>query len=322
VGFILSALVLGGLQVPIPVFYAYLPGPVRDVEQLVEVTEAPTYPSDGQLLLTTVYVDVDVTVLDVLRAAADPSRVLVTKDQVVGDSSLRELKLEQEREMEDSKQSAREVVFAMLGYGRPTGKGAKVVSTIAGAPARGVLLPGDVITEVDGKPIETTCDAGAAISSHSVGEKVSVTLERDGRRKTISVGTQSDPINPSSAVVGVVMKDIGYRFEPGVQADFETGRVAGPSAGLVLSLALYDRLTPGDLTGGRKIAGTGTIQCDGQVGAIGGVEQKVAAAEGHGSDLFLSPAANVEAARGVADEMDVVAVSTFEDAVDYLEKLD
>ena len=96
------------------------------------------------------------------------------------------------------------------------------------------------------------------------------------------------------------MEDINYRFESQVEVDFQTGRIAGPSAGLMFSL-------------------TGTIDCDGGVGAIGGIEQKVAAAESRGADIFLAPAANAAAARGVAEDINVVSVSDFDDAIGYLE---
>jgi PDZ domain-containing protein len=106
-----------------------------------------------------------------------------------------------------------------------------------------------------------------------------------------------------------------------VGVKFKTGEIAGPSAGLMFTLALYDRLTPDDLTDGRKIAGTGTIACGGVVGPIGGVEEKVAGAEDQGAEIFLAPEGNYAAALGVADEIEVVSIATFDDAVEYLEGL-
>ena len=115
------------------------------------------------------------------------------------------------------------------------------------------------------------------------------------------------------------MTDVNYRFDPGVSVDFSTDQVAGPSAGLMLTLGLYDRLTPADLTHGRTIAGTGTIDCGGRVEPIGGVTQKVAAAESKGAELFLAPAGNVVEARAAADDIKVVSVSTFDDALEHLQ---
>jgi PDZ domain-containing secreted protein len=111
----------------------------------------------------------------------------------------------------------------------------------------------------------------------------------------------------------------GAVVEPEVEADFSTGKIAGPSAGLVLSLALYDRLTPDDLTAGRRIAGTGTIGCSGRVSPVGGVEQKVAAAAGVGADVFLVPARNAAEARAAAGDIEILPVRSFADALGLLE---
>jgi PDZ domain-containing protein len=100
-----------------------------------------------------------------------------------------------------------------------------------------------------------------------------------------------------------------------------TARMA-PSGGLMMALTLYDLLTPDDLTRGRAIAGTGALECDGGVVPIGGIEQKVAGAEQEGAEIFLSPAGNVEAARRAADDIEVVAIARFEDALEYLDGLD
>jgi len=97
--------------------------------------------------------------------------------------------------------------------------------------------------------------------------------------------------------------------------------VGGPSAGLMFTLTVYNLVTPKDLTGGRKIAGTGTIDMDGTVGPIGGVEQKVAAAEAAGAEYFLSPVENYENARAVARHIQVVKIATVEQAVEFLHSL-
>jgi PDZ domain-containing protein len=97
--------------------------------------------------------------------------------------------------------------------------------------------------------------------------------------------------------------------------------VGGPSAGLLFTLTVYNMVSPEDLTGGRKIAGTGTINVDGTVGPIGGVEQKVAAAEAAGAEYFLSPVENYENARSVARHIQVVRIATAEQAVEFLHSL-
>jgi PDZ domain-containing protein len=308
--------------VPIPIFYAYLPGPVRDVEKLVEVSGAQTYSSEGELLLTTVSVDPQVTLAEMIQSQWDDASAIVFKEDVTGGQSFDQLLEDQRQQMVDSKRRAQEVALAALGLGNPEGDGARVADTEPGSPAEGELQAGDVIREVDGEPVSTTCDVGREIDEHEVGEDVTVTFERDGEVDSVTLQTAPMPTDEDEAYIGIYMRDVNYRFDPGVDVEFDTGKIGGPSAGLMMTLALYDRLTPDDLTSGRKVAGTGTIACDGGVGAIGGIEQKVAAAEREGSDVFLAPEANAAAARRVAGDIEIVSVSDFAEAVDYLEGLE
>ena len=319
---LLLALVIGSNWIPLPIFYAYLPGPVRDVEERVEIGDAKTYSSEGKLYLTTVNVDVDVTLREWIEAIFDPDRTIVLKDDVTGGGSLEDLQREQEIQMEESKQHAEEVALAALGIAEPTGKGARVSDTVKGAPADGVLRKGDVIVSVDGEKVATTCDVGRAVDAHEVGEDITFTVRRDKEVETVTMETARHPQGHSSPYVGVYMEEIDYEFDPGFEVDFQTGKIAGPSAGLMFALALYDRLTPDDLTEGREIAGTGTVACDGGVGPIGGIEQKVAGAEALGAVIFLAPEGNAAAAEEAADDIEVVSVSTFDDAVRYLEGLE
>jgi len=319
-----AGVVLLGLAtyVPIPIFYAYTPGPVRDIETLVAVSETRTYSSEGSLFLTTVNVDPQVTLWEMVAIGFDPDRVVVLRDEVTGGQSLDQLIDMQRREMQDSKQHAMEVALAALGFGEPEGRGARVVDTVRGFAARGVLEKDDLIVVVDGEEIDTTCDVGRMVDRHEVGDTVEVVVKRDGQRRAFRIETRSSESEPGTPLLGVRMEDVGYRFEPGVEVDFETGKIGGPSAGLMMTLALYDKLTPDDLTGGRRIAGSGTIACDGGVGPIGGIEQKVAGAEREGAAIFLSPQANLDAAERAADEIEVVAISNFDDAREYLENLE
>lgn len=315
------ALIIAAFFAPIPVFYRYLPGPVRDVEQLVDVGSTRTFSSEGSLLLTTVSVDPQVTFVEIVRSAFEDSTAIVAKDEVTGGESLKDLIEQQKEEMRLSKQAAQEVALAALGLSEPTGDGARVIRTIPKYPAAGVLREDDVIVSVEGQQVETTCEVGRAIDGHEVGDEVRVEVERDGESKTFTFETVEDPRNPGAPIIGVLMEDVNRAFNPGIEVEFETGKIGGPSGGLMMTLALYDQLTPDDLTSGRKIAGTGTIGCDGGVGAIGGIEQKVAGAEEAGASIFLAPAANAEAASGVADEIEIVSVTSFDDALEFLEGL-
>lgn len=315
------ALTAAAFLVPLPIFYAYLPGPVRDVEKLVDVGTAQTYSSEGSLLLTTVSVDPQVTFSEMIGSGFDDSRAIVLKEDVTGGRSLDELIEQQEAEMRQSQRNAQEVALAALGVARPTGDGARVIRTIPRYPASGVLREGDVIVRVEGEAVHTTCEVGRAIDSHEVGESVEVEVKRNGTTRSFEFDTAEDPQNPDSAIIGVLMEDVNRDFDPGMSISFDTGKIGGPSGGLMMTLALYDQLTPDDITAGRKVAGTGTIACDGGVGAIGGIEQKVAGAEDAGAEIFLAPSGNFAAAREVADEIEVVSVRNFDQALAYLEDL-
>jgi Lon-like protease len=315
-------LVLGtafALFVPIPIFYGFLPGPIEDVEGLVEVENADTYSSEGKLYLTTVSVDTQVTIAKMIAAGLSDAQQIVLRDQVTGGGSLKELEEQQQIEMKNSKQQAKLVALQALGIAEPVGGGARVAQTVDGYPAEEVLEEGDVIVEANGEEVSTTCDAIEAIGAAEPGEEIELTVERGGQEQAVTVDTVDSPNEPGSAFLGVAMEEVDYEFDTDIEVRFKTGEIAGPSAGLMFSLALYDQLTPEDLTGGREIAGTGTIGCGGRVGAIGGIQQKIAAAEEEGAEVFLVPQGNYQAAQQVADDIKLVPVGTFDDAREYLE---
>jgi Lon-like protease len=319
---LLVLLFLVATRVPIPILYALEPGPARDVEDLVEVSGERTYSSDGSLFLTTVRVDTEVTAADWFRAAVDPAKRIVSRDEVTGGMPLERQEEIQRGQMEASKEQARIVALSALGYPSPEGDGAEIESVDEGAPAGSVLLEEDVIVEVNDEPVETTCDASERIGEVEPGEQVELVVERDGARESFTLNTARNPEDPDKAYVGVFMTNKGFEYDPGVEVKFDTENIGGPSAGLMFTLALYDQLTPDDLTGGREIAGTGTVGCGGEVGAIGGIEQKVAGAQAEGAEVFLAPSGNFDQALAAADDIRVVEVANFSDALDYLEGRD
>lgn len=318
-GVVLVGLALAAFLVSIPMYYVYLPGPARDVESLVDVSGAKSYSSEGSLFLTTVTIDTEVTFVDLVQAGLDSQKAVVDAASVNQGASLDDLRKQQSREMSQSKLAARVVALGALGLGSPTGDGAEVVDTLEGAPVEGLLAPGDRIVELQGREIRTTCDVSRVMRSVEPGDIVTLTIQRGRERLTFDDVEAARNDQDGSALIGIRMRDINFEFEPEVHARFETGEIGGPSAGLMFALGLYDRLTPDDLTGGRRIAGTGTIRCDGAVGPIGGIEEKIAGAEREGAEVFLAPAADAKAAERVADGLLVVPVETFDDAVDYLE---
>lgn len=319
VGVLVIGLSVASFMVPIPMFFAYLPGPVENVEPLVEIDGAETFSSEGGLLMTTVSVDVDVTFVELIQAAFDRNASVVLREDVTQGRSIEDLEEQQRAAMQTSKDSAEVVALTTLGLAEPRSDGVRVEAALPGYPAEGKLEEGDVIEAVDGRPVVTTCEVGAGIDRHEPGEIVEIRVRRGRRRVDVAIRTTNSPSNHSAPFVGIQMSNIDHRFNPGMDIDIDTGRIAGPSGGLMMTLAIYDRLTPQDLTRGRKIAGTGEIAACGGVGAIGGIEQKVAGAEREGAQVFLAPEGNFVAAQRAARDIEVVSVETFEDAVDYLE---
>jgi len=306
---------------PIPVVFIYLPGPMRDAEELVQAADAKTYSSEGSLYMTTITVDTEVTFVDMLLAAVHPDQEVVMREQVTGGQSLEDLRVSQRAEMRASQSSAKQVALTELGFDPPTGEGAEIVGIIVDSPAERDLRETDVIVGIDGRPIRTTCDVGSVMNAKEPGELATILYERDDARRRTEVRLARSPFGPG-AFLGVEMRTVDFSFSPGVEVTFDTGRIAGPSAGLMLALALYDQLTPEDLTAGREIAGTGTLDCDGEVGAIGGIRQKIAAARARGVEIFLAPAGSIEEARQAGEGINVVPVDTFAAALDYLSNLD
>jgi PDZ domain-containing protein len=196
----------------------------------------------------------------------------------------------------------------------------EVGSVTLGAPADGVLRKGDLITAVNGTKISSTQDAVDAIANVSPGSRVELQVERGSAPpRTVPITTEASPDDPNRSRVGV---ELGVKFDPPFKVKIALGQdIGGPSAGLMFSLGVYDLITPGKLTGGRYVAGTGTVDPSGQVGPIGGIQQKIAGAYANGARLFLVPADDCAEAgqSALADKIDLVKVSTVDNAVKALD---
>jgi PDZ domain-containing protein len=195
-----------------------------------------------------------------------------------------------------------------------------VAGVVEDGAAADVLKAGDVIVEIDGAAVATSEAAIQTIGAKQPGESVSLTIERDGTQQTVDVVTRPDVDDPTVPRVGI---SLGTAYDYPIEINNNVGReIGGPSAGSMFALAIYDKLTPGELTGGKTVAGTGEITADGVIGPIGGVRQKMAGADNAGASIFLVPAANcTEAADGDDHGLTLVKVSRLDDAIASLEKL-
>ncbi len=280
---LLAGLIGAAAFLPVP-YVTMSPGPTVDVfakvdgDQVIEVEGADTYPTEGDLRLTTVSVTSpgsDISLLEALSAWFDGTRAVYPRDVIYPpEQTAEDVRRQSSVQMVSSQDTAIAVALAELGYDLPLRT--EVLGVTKGSPADGRLEPRDYLLEVNGVQIDDVDEVSEAIQQTGVDEEAEVVVRRDGERRTVRVTAEAATEDPERAVVGVeIGTGYDFPFDVTVHLDEEIG---GPSAGLIFSLAVYDTLTPGSLTGGTDIAGTGTIDPDGRVGPIGGIQQKIVAA--------------------------------------------
>jgi PDZ domain-containing protein len=332
----LSLIALTSVAVLVPVPYVILtPGPTfntlgsyEDVPMFTFGEGAKTYPTRGELRFTSVSAtgpSSRISLLEALIAHFTEDTAVRPRSSIYPDeNSAKENRARDRALMTVSQIASRVAGLRAAGYDISTSEipTAPVVhSVLSGAASDGRLRSGDVLRNIDGKPVRTAKDVVAAIGRVDPGDDVDLVISRDGKSQEVTVVTRPSPEDPASPAIGIKV-----RVEPDLPVDItnhvDAERIGGSSAGLMFSLAIYDRLTPGALTGGMTVAGTGTIDLAGSVGPIGGIRQKIAGAADGGAKIFLVPAANcAEAADGDHHGMRLIEVSTLDDAIGTLEKL-
>ena len=312
-----------------PTCYAALqPGPVEDALALTSLTGVRTYSSAGQLLLTTVAVEADLDLREWVEGAISPRIRHVRRETIFPeDKDREEVRQENAALMQGSQLEATIAALRHLGYEFDDEfDGAEVTEIVEPTAVRGdEIQVGDLIVAVDGEPTPDNRAVGEAIRQHAPGETAALTVVRDGAERVVELELIANPDDPEAAFVGVLLMS---QLELPVDVRIDAGVIGGPSAGLMFALSIVDLLGPDDLTGGAVIAGTGTIDEEGRVGAIGGIVQKVLGATSPGdgrrpATAFLVPRRNLDEARSAPVETEVllVPVDTLEDAVAALADL-
>jgi PDZ domain-containing protein len=299
------------------------PGQATPVDRVVKISGAPTYPHRGSLLFLTVSVSNGrPNVYRTLVGWLSPDQDVQPEKKELGCLSRTEDDRQNVMLMTDSQQVAKTVALSRLGYQvGARGAGTIVFDIAPNSPACGRLLVGDRIVAVDGKPVAKASDVGPIVRARTPGQRVTFTVQRGSERRDVTVATTKAMSGPFKGlpVVGITPSDdVKFSFPSGVDVTIDPGPVTGPSAGLAFTLTLLDKLTPGDLTGGRSVAVTGAIGLDGAVGDVGGVPQKTVTARHAGAKLFIVPADEEREARSHAGSMKVVGVRTLEDALSAL----
>jgi PDZ domain-containing protein len=332
-GTLLAGVLLTGLLLFAPTPYViYKPGLATDVGPMVELAESMVA-EDSVMMLVTVrqtYPGPAEYVLSLFRGDWDVYR----KEQVFREGETRKDYLSRQSViMQSSQSNAIQAAYGAAGVPYDiVHEGVYVAQVIAGMPAHGVLKAGDRLVEIDGNPVGKSEDVFALLADKRVGDPVAMAVERDDERMEVelTVGDfnrlsdqDTDSAEPRPGI-GIQPADrlSVEPADPAHRVKIRVDGIGGPSAGLMFALEIYDQLTEGDLTRGYRLAGTGEIDPEGNVSAIGGVRQKVSAANREGAEVFLVPEANYGEAKHWAErigsDMLVVKVGSLGEALDVL----
>lgn len=316
--FLTGVLLIVAWNIELP-YLAYSPGPVANALDGIEADISPVDDPEGNLLMLTV-VGQPVNILEAVIAGFDPQVDLVRREAVRRpDETDEEYRSRVLAQMSDSNHRAILAALTHLGYDMEVVE-VVIEDVLEGVPAHDVLQRGDTIVAFDGLPISRADDLPPLIQERGVGDTVGITILRDGQEMEVEVVLVEREEEPGVPMIGITL---GQITQPPFEIDIRTGDVGGPSAGLIHTLAIIDVLTEGDLTKGHIIAGTGTIDpTDGSVGAIGGVKQKVVAAEAAGASHIMVPVANYPAAlEAPRENIKIVPVASLDEALAFLDSL-
>ncbi|WP_371546038.1 PDZ domain-containing protein [Streptomyces sp. NBC_00554] len=337
---ILIALLCAGVFIKVP-YSEMSPGPTvntlgdHDGEPVLQITGHKTYPATGNLNMTTVRVtsaDYNMNLVEAVYGWLAHDNKVVPHDTLYPDGKTEEQSTQENaEEFSQSQESAK--VAALKELKIPVQSWVIVSTVVKDSPAEGELHAGDVIKAVDGTAVKAPGDVADLVTKHKPGEKVVFTIvpakaqaaaEKENKTATetedITITTKkSDDDGEERAIVGISAgTDHTFPFT----IDIKLADVGGPSAGLMFALGIVDKLTPGNLTGGKFVAGTGTIDDAGKVGPIGGIEMKTVGAREKGAQYFLTPADNcAAAAKDTPEGLKLVKVNTMDDAMSALKDI-
>jgi PDZ domain-containing protein len=325
--FFFYLLTIATLLAPIP-FVFFKPGvPDNVAGKLIEIKEVKTYPVNGKLYITSILVtnpDSPVFGAEVIvNWATGPNVVLPRKSVYPIVQPAKVINRNNRNEMESSKATATAAALRYLGY---TFNDFYFVSDIRGySDALNKLKVGDIITDIDGKRINSIEEIRTSYAEKKIGDSLRITIKRLDKNENSSIITQTVTLVKNleaAAKTGEVTPAIGILVGTSakfpVDVDFNISRVGGPSAGMIFAVGIIEKLTEEDLVRGRKIAGTGTITASGKVGEIGGIEEKMIGASRIGATVFLAPRENCPDIKHFPQGLKVIPVSTLAEAIEAL----
>jgi PDZ domain-containing protein len=336
----LIALLCAGVFINVP-YSEMSPGPTvntlgdHDGEPVLRISGRKTYATSGHLNMTTVRVtsaDYRMNFVEAVYGWLAHDNKVVPHDTLYPDGKTEEQSTQENaEEFSQSQESAK--VAALKELNIPVRTWVIVSTVVKDSPAEGKLHAGDVIKAVDGTAVKKPADVAKLVTKHKPGEKVVLTIVPAKEQAAAEKGNRTPTGTQDVTLTTTTSADSGERRAiVGISAgtdhtfpftiDIKLADVGGPSAGLMFALGIYDKLTPGSLTGGRFVAGTGTIDDDGKVGPIGGIEMKTVGARDRGAQYFLTPADNCAAAASDTPEgLTLVKVNTIDDALGALKDI-
>ena len=322
IGMLFLALVLViALALPLP-FVIFRPGtPENVLGSMITVPQSyanldlASRDEDGQLFLTTVFVTTPrsrVFGAEILRAWIRGDEAVYPRDAIYPQGQdAREIKSQEQFEMTSSQQYAIDNALTFLGFKVPTE--ARVVEILKESDAIGKVEIDDVIRTVDGRDVASSSEIVAIVRSKSPGDSITMEVERDGVLRTVRDVKLIE--NPQGAAIGLFLV---VDFDSPVPISIDIRNTGGPSAGMIFTLGIIEKMTGEDLLRGRKIAGSGTIDLEGRIGAIGGIEAKLIGARRKGATIFLASVNNCDDIAHIPDGLQVIPVATLREAVEVL----
>ena len=308
-------------------YITWSPGSTVDVlgstggKPSVDITGVKTYPTSGELDLTTVSVttaDSRLALPEALIAYWAPNRNTLPRDSVYQPGKSADQVQSEEAQMMQSSQNEA-VVAALRAADQTVTERVQISAVTINGPAQDKLKPGDFILAVDGTQISRFDQVGTLVRKHKVGDTVDFTVDRGGKKVDVTVVSGPSREDQAVPAVGISVQP-GYSYTAEVTFGIDPN-IGGPSAGLIFALGIYDRLTSTPLINGRHVAGTGEIDVKGNVSPIGGINQKIAGAEKAGATIFLIPAANCVDVDAGGTTMRLVKVDTLNGAITELSDL-
>lgn len=322
--FFFYLLTLATLLAPIP-FVFFKPGvPDNVTSGLIQVNEFKTYPVNGKLYITSILVtnpDSPVFGAETIVNWALGPHVVLPRDAVYPPvQPAKVINRDSRDEMQSSQVTSTAAALRYLGYDFQE---MYFVSNIRDySDAEGKLQPGDFIVEIDGMKINEIEEIRTSYAKKRIGDTLFITVERENKsgeleRKTLEVTlVENQEITNETGekrpAIGIL---VGTTAKFPIDVDFNISGVGGPSAGLIFAVGIIEKLTEEDLLRGRKVAGTGAITAAGDVGGIGGIEEKMIGASRIGATIFLAPAENCPDIKHIPEGLKVIPVATLEEAL-------